>query len=109
MEAEYKVEEQVLTIYLPKELDHHVADKIRRESEVFLEERQIRKVIFDFSDTVFMDSSGIGMVLGRVKRLRLLGGSVEACQVGNSVYRILNMSGLERVISIKRRETTWEK
>lgn len=109
MKAEYQVEDQVLKIYVPKELDHHVADKIRRESETLMQERQIRKVIFDFSDTEFMDSSGIGMVLGRVRRLRPLGGSVEAWQVGAAVYRILNMSGLESVITVKRREATWQK
>lgn len=110
MEAEYQVEENSLRIYVPKELDHHVADKIRRESEAMLAEREIKKIVFDFSDTTFMDSSGIGMVLGRVKKLRPMGGTVEAWEVSDSVYRILCMSGLEGIVLIKRKrkEKSWE-
>ena len=104
MEANYQVEDNRLRIYVPEELDHHVADKIRRESDVIMEERNIRRVIFDFSETTFMDSAGVGMLLGRVKRLRPVGGVIEACHVGKNVYRILSMSGLESVISIKRKE-----
>ncbi|MBE5906404.1 MAG: STAS domain-containing protein [Lachnospiraceae bacterium] len=101
MEAKYQVTDQLLLIYVPKELDHHAADKIRRETEVLIEERDIRKIVFDFHDTRFMDSSGIGMVLGRVKKMRKRNGSVEAVGVTNNVARIFVMAGLPSVLTIR--------
>lgn len=102
MEAEYQVSDRVLSIYVPAELDHHAADKIRRETEILLDERDIRCIVFDFHDTKFMDSSGIGMILGRVKKMRRKNGMVEAVGVSESVERIINMAGLPAVITIHR-------
>ncbi|SFQ30301.1 anti-anti-sigma regulatory factor, SpoIIAA [Lachnospiraceae bacterium XBB1006] len=104
MEAEYQVDEQFLFIYIPQEVDHHVADKIRRETDVLLSERSIRKIVFDFHDTRFMDSSGIGMILGRVKKMRKCGGSVEAVGVSNQVARIFDMAGLPSVMTMRQKE-----
>ena len=56
----YQVEENCLTIYLPREVDHHNADEIRKEADAVISRNHIRYVIFDFDRTDFMDSSGIG-------------------------------------------------
>ena len=56
----YQVEENCLTIFLPGELDHHNAEEIRKGSDKLIEENHIKCVIFDFQETNFMDSSGIG-------------------------------------------------
>lgn len=72
----YQVQENYLTIFLPSELDHHNAEEIRKESDRLIEHNHIRYVIFDFQDTNFMDSSGIGVIMGRYKRVYLLGGEV---------------------------------
>ena len=61
------VKNQCLVIRLPKEIDHYQAEKVRRECEQSFMKFIIRDIIFDFSDTSFMDSSGIGLVLGRVR------------------------------------------
>ena len=60
------VKNQCLVIRLPKEIDHYQAEKVRMECEQSFMKFIIRDIIFDFSDTSFMDSSGIGLVLGRV-------------------------------------------
>ena len=104
MEAGYQVEQGTLRILVPQELDHHVAEKIRMESEMIIEQRQIRQVDFDFSQTQFMDSSGIGVIIGRVKRMRQKQGSAMATHVSGQVYRILRMAGLTEVIFISRQE-----
>ena len=60
----YQVQENCLTIFLPHELDHHNAEEIRRESDYLIIRNHIRYIIFDFAETDFMDSSGIGMIMG---------------------------------------------
>ena len=54
------VKDAVMTIRLPEEVDHFVADRLREEAGEILVERNVREVVFDFRKTVFMDSSGIG-------------------------------------------------
>lgn len=104
MEAGYQVEQRILRIRVPQELDHHVAEQIRSESERIMDQQQINRVEFDFSGTQFMDSSGIGVIIGRVKRMRQNGGTVAAIHVSGQVYRILRMAGLTEVIAISRKE-----
>ena len=72
----YQVQENCLTIYLPREVDHHNADEIRKEADAVISRNHIRYVIFDFDRTDFMDSSGIGIIMGRYKTVSLIGGEV---------------------------------
>lgn len=72
----YEVQENCLTIFLPGELDHHNAEEIRKRSDYLIDQNHIRYVIFDFTDTTFMDSSGIGVIMGRYKRIYMHGGEV---------------------------------
>ena len=71
-------------------------------------ERNVREVVFDFRKTVFMDSSGIGLVMGRFREMELIGGKVRAVHVGERMRRILVMSGVTRVIEVEE-EKTWRK
>ena len=71
------VKNQCLVIRLPKEIDHYQAEKVRMECEQSFMKFIIRDIIFDFSDTSFMDSSGIGLVLGRVRKIHPLNGKVQ--------------------------------
>ena len=97
MISTYSKEGKVLTFKLTEEIDQHTADKIRRKVDGDIE----RKVIFDFSDILFMDSSGIGMVLGRYKLVKLLGGQFEIINVKKRLKRIFDMSGVSRIIPIQ--------
>ena len=98
------VKDAVMTIRLPEEVDHFVADRLREEAGEILVERNVREVVFDFRKTVFMDSSGIGLVMGR---FREIGGKVRAVHVGERMRRILVMSGVTRVIEVEE-EKTWK-
>lgn len=102
MEKWMEVEGRTLTIKTPEELDHHSAEKIRTESDRILEGSNIRQIVFDFKNTVFMDSSGIGVIMGRYRSIRLLGGRVKAVHVGEQVDRILHISGIHKVIEIEK-------
>ena len=61
---QYQIKENCLTIFLPAEVDHHNAEEIKREADKVIEEQHIKYVIFDFGRTNFMDSSGIGVIMG---------------------------------------------
>ena len=73
----FEVQENYLTIYLPKDLDHHSAEEIKREADRLIERGHIRYVIFDFAGTKFCDSSGIGVIMGRYVWRRSLGGAYQ--------------------------------
>ena len=96
----YEVQENCLTIFLPGELDHHNAEEIRKRSEYLIDQNHIRYVIFDFTDTTFMDSSGIGVIMGRYKRIYMLGGEVCAVHTSERMKKILTMSGVTRIMQI---------
>lgn len=101
---EYQVEEDFLTILLPQELDHHQAEEMRRKADDIIERRQIRHIILDFANTVFMDSSGIGAIMGRYKLISLLGGEIWAIHTNDRIRKILKMSGVTRILQIYEEE-----
>ena len=65
MECHYELNEGCLTISMPKELDHHSAEQLRMEADLLIDSYRVRSLVFDFSGTEFMDSSGIGVLIGR--------------------------------------------
>lgn len=94
----YEARGQALVIHLPKELDHHNCRNLRYETDLLLSENYVSRIIFDFSRTEFMDSSGIGVLLNRYKQMAGSGGSVALYGVGSQVHRILNVGGLARLV-----------
>ena len=96
----YQVQENCLTVFLPGELDHHNAEEIRRESDQLIDKNHIRYVIFDFENTTFCDSSGIGVIMGRYKKIYMLGGEVCAVHTNERMKKILTMSGVTRIMHI---------
>lgn len=101
---QYQVQENCLTIFLPNELDHHNAEEIRRQADYLIEQHQIKCVIFDFSETNFMDSSGIGVIMGRYKLVCMFGGEVWAVNPNERMKKMLHMSGATRIIQIYEEE-----
>ena len=95
---QYQIKENCLTIFLPAEVDHHNAEEIKREADKVIEEQHIKYVIFDFGRTNFMDSSGIGVIMGRYRHIFLLGGEVWAIHTSERMRQILNMSGVTKII-----------
>lgn len=96
----YQVQENCLTIFLPTELDHHNAEEIRKVADQLIENNHIKSVIFDFEETNFMDSSGIGVIMGRYRMVYLLGGEVWAVHTNERMKKILTMSGVTKIIQI---------
>ena len=101
MNVNYEEKDKQLILQITEEIDHHTSEKIRRKADYEIERFIPRKVIFDFSNVVFMDSAGIGMILGRYKMMKMLGGSVELKNVSPSLKKIFEMSGVTKICPIK--------
>ena len=97
-EPDYLVRQRTLVIRFHSDVDHHNASQIRTKADRLIERGGIKNVIFDFDEVHFMDSSGIGMIMGRYKQVIFQGGQIAACCVSNEVDRILKISGLYRVM-----------
>ncbi len=91
-----------LRIMVPSEVDHYFADGLRARVDRILQTEEIRSLVFDFEKTDFMDSAGIGMLMGRYKLMKALGGSVRAVHVGERIRRILSMSGIHKIILLEK-------
>ena len=89
-----------MIVSLTGELDHHCADEVRRKIDGALLANVSKYVIFDFGRTNFMDSSGIGVIMGRYRHIFLLGGEVWAIHTSERMRQILNMSGVTKIIQI---------
>lgn len=100
MEQIFEIRGTTMVIHLPGELDHHSSEQIRAEADRLIRSRNIRRVLFDFAGTTFMDSSGIGMLIGRYKTMKFLGGSVQAVRASAPIRRVLALSGIDKVIDI---------
>lgn len=95
----YEAKGQILVIHMPKELDHHNCRDLRYETDLLLAENYITKIVFDFSRTEFMDSSGIGILLNRYKQIKRSGGSVTIYGAGPQIVRVLNIGGIMGLVN----------
>ena len=100
MEQQYQMEGKKLIVYMPKELDHHVAQTLCVKIDTLIETYGIKELEFDFSNTEFMDSSGIGVLIGRSKTMRFHQGKVSARGMGFRVKRIFEAAGLQKMIQV---------
>ena len=93
-----------LTIVFPKEIDHHSAEHIRFEADRILGQHPVSQLILDFHETDFMDSSGIGVIVGRYKTVSYMGGTTVAIHVNEQIRRILHVAGLDQLLEIVEEE-----
>lgn len=93
-----------LIIHLPAELDHHCTEEIRKAVDRTIQEEPVEELELDFSGTAFMDSAGIGMIIGRYKLMRALDGRLIASHMSGQIRRILTLSGIQNYILIEKEE-----
>ncbi|MFP4698038.1 MAG: anti-sigma F factor antagonist [Eubacteriales bacterium] len=99
MGVECQIKNRNLIVTLRGDLDHHNAKFVREKIDSLLKRNNLKNVIFDFANMDFMDSSGIGVIMGRYKNLQSVGGKVAVANVSPSIDRIFNISGLYKIIS----------
>ncbi len=97
---EYELVGRNLVIHLPEELDHHSCQTLRQDTEQCLENYDIARIVLDFSAVSFMDSTGIGVILGRYKRMRERGGDVALYGAGRRIRKLIRMSGIEKLAQV---------
>ena len=95
---ELEVKHNVLCIRLAGELDHHTAEELRHKVTVMLEENPINHIVLNLGKLSFMDSSGLGVILGRYKQIKNGGGEMVVCSISPAVERLFEMSGLFKII-----------
>lgn len=88
----------ILIVMLIGELDHHSAEEVRVKIDDRIERDNIKKVIMNFKDVTFMDSSGIGVVIGRYKKIQNRSGKVCISEVNRRVDKVFTLSGLYKII-----------
>lgn len=97
---EYAIIEDYLCIRMPEEVDHHGAAGIRESADKLLLDDQVKNIVFDFEDTTFMDSSGLGIIIGRYRKISCFGGKVYAINTNERISRMLKASGMSSIIEI---------
>lgn len=97
---DFQIIDNCLMIRLPEEVDHHRAAYISENADKFIVREDVCNVVFDFEDTRFMDSSGVGIIMGRYKKIACFGGHVYAIHVDRQIQRILRVSGLNQVVEV---------
>ena len=100
MEVRLLGEKRAILVKVTGELDHHSAAAIKEEADNKMRSSNAVNIIFDFSEMTFMDSSGIGVIMGRYKKARSLGGRVIAYGVSPQNLRIMEMSGIDKIIKL---------
>lgn len=100
MNRTYEITGNRMIAYMPRELDHHKAEELRRKWDVAIENSNIRELVFDFSGTEFMDSSGIGVLIGRTRKLSFFGGQAYATGLNDRVTRLFLAAGLNELIPV---------
>ncbi len=100
MESKFYEEDKLLVFRITEEIDDFSVQKIRRRADYEIERYMPKKVVFDFDRVTFMDSAGIGLIIGRYKFAKMLGGTVELANLTNSIKKIFEMSGILRLIPV---------
>lgn len=98
MYLKFDEQDKTLIVTLLGELDHHSSEEVRNKIDYRLDNDDITKLILNFSGVTFMDSSGIGVVIGRYKKLAMKNGSLFVVSVSNRVKKIFELSGIYKII-----------
>ena len=98
MKKHLQKREETLTVMMPSEVDHYFVNSIREEVDRKIQTEEIQLLEFDFRKTEFMDSSGIGIIAGRYKKVHCFGGNVYILNAGKQVNRILMLSGIQKYV-----------
>lgn len=93
--------ENTVTARLSGEIDHHNAKEIRADIDLAIDRYRPQKLILDFDGVTFMDSSGIGLVMGRYKAIKACNGVVIIENTGNQIKKVMRLAGLDRLAVIK--------
>lgn len=99
-----EVVSSVLVVRLRGELDHHTAENLRQQMEEKILKGQVQNIVLSLEHLHFMDSSGLGVILGRYKQITSRGGEMIVCSINPLIHRLFELSGLFKIIKIRENE-----
>ena len=94
MDYIYMVNGNKLIIRMNAELDHHLAEEMRQVIDDVIDKRGVTHIVFDFTKVDFMDSAGIGLIMGRYRAVGLVGGELRIKNIPENLTRIIELSGV---------------
>ncbi|RST73719.1 anti-sigma F factor antagonist [Siminovitchia acidinfaciens] len=104
LEIDIEVKQDVLCIRLSGELDHHTAGVLRNRITEAMDTHKILHLVMNLEKLSFMDSSGLGVILGRYKQIKLNQGEMVVCAISPPVKRLFEMSGLFKIVRLESSE-----
>ncbi|GIN55695.1 anti-sigma F factor antagonist [Lederbergia ruris] len=104
LNIELDVRQDVLCVRLSGELDHHTAEDLRGKVSETIEAYDIHHIVLNLANLTFMDSSGLGVILGRYKQIKLKNGEMVVCAISPSVKRLFEMSGIFKIMNLETSE-----
>ena len=90
-----------MVIRVGEDLDHHVTKELKENIDTMVDKGIVRNIAFDFSTTGFMDSAGIGLIMGRYKKISPLGGEISIVGTNPAIERIIRISGIHKIIRME--------
>lgn len=100
MNINFSVRGNALVVSVRGELDQHNASHLREQIDMRIAHTAVKRLVFDFSELDFMDSSGIGIIIGRYKLMRAVSGTVSIVNGKSSIGKILQLSGIRRIVKV---------
>ncbi len=100
MKVTYDNKDKLLVMQITEEIDHHIAERIRDRADFEIQKYMPKKVVLDFENVNFMDSSGIGMLIGRYKTASMFGSTINMINVKPNIKKVFEMAGILKIIPI---------
>jgi len=101
MPVRITIAEDIITAYLSGEIDHHNAKKIREEIDEAAERCHPKELVLDFKGVTFMDSSGIGLVMGRYSLMQDMSGELRVTNLCGHISKVMKLAGLDRLAVLR--------
>lgn len=102
LNVEIEIHSETMIAHLSGEIDHHNAAKIRTLIDVRIESAKPSMLILDFTNINFMDSSGIGLVMGRYKLMKYLNGNLKIVNPSPQIQKVMSLAGFDRLAVIEK-------
>lgn len=100
MEVFCEEQNNAIVAHLSGELDHHSAEYIRIKIDYYIDTSTSKNLVFDFKSVSFMDSSGIGIIIGRHKKISSKGGQVYIVNLNSTIKKIIELAGIGKIVKI---------
>ncbi|WP_017472241.1 anti-sigma F factor antagonist [Amphibacillus jilinensis] len=104
LKKEFVVKDDVLLVRLIGELDHHEANTLKDAWQLEITSKRVKHMILNLEELNFMDSSGLGVILGRYKEVKQRHGEMVICSISPSVKRLFELSGLFKIMRLEQSE-----